>query len=131
MVFARATSTTELNNINDVIHDHWFDIEDVHFDRGRGRLRIRFEAPQPNLENRSDRKPNPPSPLSLVIDGVGDVKLIETEHVGRYDFNVLRYDAEEGALTVDTGIPLKFQLNVSRLDVSIRDPESSCTDRQT
>lgn len=88
--------------INDLIHDRWFDVEEVTFDEGTGYVRVPF-------------KPD----WVLEVSDVESCQIEEPEGVGSYDFNELIYSEGSGTLLVSTGVPLVFQMRVSALDVSL------------
>ena len=96
----RVTNPANLTLIADVIHDRWFDVDEVVFDGAC--VRVPF-------------KPD----WVLEISDVESCQLEESEGVGIYDFNKLVYSEPDGSLTVTTGIPLVFRLTVSGLDVSL------------
>lgn len=115
---AHATERGQLNMVNDRIHDRWFDVSGVKFDESRGVLRVPFD------ESRSPTKHGPGVRLATRCLEIGNVErytLKESEGVGRYDFNVLRYAPESRTITVTTGIPLTFEVLVRSLDVRVRD----------
>lgn len=106
----RAESAKALEAINDELHDRWFDVTDIEFSQLHGQVRVRFR--------RSIKGNN--SDIQLEIAGVDDFVLEESEGVGVYDFNRLALSARTGALRVETGIPLRFEMHVSRLAVRLR-----------
>ena len=53
----------------------------------------------------------------LTIFGVTAIHVNDTERVGEYDFNRLRYDATRGLLIVDTNVPLELSARVRSVEV--------------
>lgn len=108
-------SEGELAAVTRQLHDLWFEVAEVRFDRVSGTVLVPFLAahqPRPSAEFR-DRW--------LRIGRVQEMKLEESEGVGRYDFNEFRYSPRAALLELRTGIPLTFKLSVSRLDLSVLD----------
>lgn len=121
----RITDRAELNRINELIHDYWFDLEDVTFDEATSAVQIRFLRPRLGPAEKS-------SGWSLFrrvdVDYVGSFLRIaqvrswaleDTERIGSYDFNELRYDQAAHRIQIATGIPLGFHVDVEALDVSV------------
>lgn len=98
----RVTDPKSLNVITDVIHDRWFEVDDVAIEEGRKCLRIPF-------------RPD----WVLEISEVESYQLEETEGVGRYDFNKFAYSESDRTLMISTGVPLVFRVTVASLDVSL------------
>jgi hypothetical protein len=111
MTELRAESPESLGQINDALHDRWFDVEDVEFNKPARHVRLRFrDSAKAALNN-----------LILDIGNVDELLLTETEGIGVYDFNRLTFLAPSGTLRVKTGVPLRFEMRVSRVDVTVRD----------
>jgi hypothetical protein len=113
-----ATESGELDAINDRIHDRWFEVNEVTFDKNRGTLSIPF------VENGSSASPSASRAIGKSRLEVGNVKqytLRESEGVGRYDFNVLQFVPHTGVLTIKTGIPLAFEIHVAELSVHVHE----------
>jgi len=110
-----------------MIHDHWFNVEDVSHDAAGGTLSVTFTRPSETAEKTSRRilffrrVCVPITEWSLEIGNVETYTLKETEGIGRYDFNELQFSEAERTLTVKTGVPLVFQIRVSALDVTVRE----------
>jgi len=114
------TDPEELGVIMNIVHDCWFDVEDVSFDTGVGKLSVRFQRPSIGEEGGLFKKQGPLSDWVLEIEGVESYELAESEHVGRYDFNEIVYSQGEKRITITTGIPLVFYAVVTSLDVAVR-----------
>jgi hypothetical protein len=109
--------------INDLIHDGWFDTNSVALDRLSAILEVPFER------ERKRRKFRCPSSLTsaagsntlciLRFERVRDYILEESEHIGRYDFNRITYDPTAGRIKVETNIPLRFEVEVEALAISV------------
>lgn len=108
-------SNGELAAVTRQLHDLWFEVAEFRSDRVRGTVLVPILAahqPRPSAEFR-DRW--------LRIGRVQEMKLEESERVGRYDFGEFRYSPRAALLELRTGIPLTFELSVSRLDMAVLD----------
>lgn len=83
----QVTDPEELGVIMNIVHDCWFDVEDVSFDAGVGKLSVTFQRPSIGEEGGLFKKQGPLSDWVLEIEGVESYELAESENVGRYDFN--------------------------------------------
>jgi hypothetical protein len=121
----RATDAEALGRVDDLIHDRWFDVDAVAFDADRRVVTIPFDRPD---ETRAEvvadwkvahRLSVPRVRHRLSIHEAVDMRLSDTERIGRYDFDRLTYDAEAGTVAVRTNIPLELVVKVERLNVSV------------
>jgi hypothetical protein len=118
MAEMRITNRKELDAINKRIHDRWFNVEDVTFDANNHTLRMPF------TKSRSPTKQSGTSPAGqgyLEIANVEGYTLKETQNVGRYDFNELKFSDAVHKVTITTGIPLRFEVIVRDLDIRVGD----------
>jgi hypothetical protein len=63
----------------------------------------------------------------LVVRSVTDWTFEDTERVGLYDFNWIRYQADARTIRFDTGIPIRIEAKVERIDVSVEVFAEECT----
>jgi hypothetical protein len=125
MTLAQATSQEELIDINAVLHDLWFDVTGCQFDHGKSELFVPF--PRPVHRDASSRialsqsvlRENPDSDLALIVGHVRSFELAETEGVGIYDWNEVYYNAHQNILLIRTGIPLKFEITVDAISLTV------------
>lgn len=121
----RITKGSDLSRINEVIHDYWFDLDDVTFDEATSILEIRF--PRPSVKNAVPssgwsllRRVEVPYVESFLrIHHVQGWALEDTERIGSYDFNELRFDEGKQRIQITTGVPLKLSAHVERFEVSV------------
>lgn len=105
-----ATSPEELHRVVDALHDTWFDLDGLDFNREQGRVTLQFwKSPRHAGHGKPDAE--------CVISGVREVAVKDTERVGLYDLNEITYQA--GALRIKTGVPLDMTLLVERVDVVV------------
>jgi hypothetical protein len=116
-----------LDFVNALIHDQYFDPQEIVFDEQQGSLTIPFEFEDTTREEIVDRtwrgrKKRARVPILrglLTIAAVTDWELKDTEGVGTYDFNELLYDEGRDRLQVLTNIPLELSVTISRVDVTV------------
>jgi hypothetical protein len=113
---------SELDNADEYVHDCWFSISDVTFDRADGMLTVPYR--RHNLVEDTERKRwrrtrRVDVRWLLRVGFVRDYSIRDTERIDMYDFNQLRYDESRQVLTVETNIPLGFAIEVDRLRITI------------
>jgi hypothetical protein len=126
----RVTDSRHLHTIVAEIHDQWFSVDDVVFDPVEGLIQVQYRGPASRRRSWF-KKREPAADWTLTIRCASAYRLEESQGVGRYDFNEIEYSEEQGDLIITTGIPLRFSIDVSALDVSVRrDTEASLTEFQ-
>lgn len=125
---ATRTSITEsigIPEILDLIHDCWFDVDEIEFDRGMAEIVIPFRR---RLREHARvvrgiwpfrRREIPIVRAYLRIHHVEDYHLSDTNRVGMYDFNDLEYHERSGRLRITTGIPMDLEVKVRSLQLSV------------
>ncbi len=119
------TKGSDLTRINEVIHDYWFDLDDVTFNEAVAILEIRFSRPSVEAHTPARgwsllrRIEIPYVESFLRIHHVQRWALEDTQRIGSYDFNELRFDVTNHRIQVTTGVPLYLSANVERLEVSV------------
>jgi hypothetical protein len=125
---AKRVSITEPSQIPaalDLIHDCWFETEDVELDHGTGEMVIPFQYPLREQARSTGgmwpfkKQVTPIVRASLRIHGVDDYHLEDSSGVGRYDFNDLEYDAASRRLRITTGIPMGFEIKVRSFGLTV------------
>lgn len=126
MTSLRIKESHNLREVIDIIHDCWFELKAVQHNRITKTVSIGFV-----LEKREKSKTLknyfllrkiqiPYFESYLRISNVESLLLDDTENVESYDFNTLQFDPLLKKLSVKTGIPLRFEMTVSELDVSVQ-----------
>ncbi len=120
-----ARNEEDLQDVINAIHDCWFDLSEVAIDSLKSTLMIRFVKPAPEL----GRPISQGRVLSTIefpclesflrINEVLRCSINDTERVGLYDFNELKFDRTTNRLAITTGVPISFFIEVRRLDVSV------------
>jgi len=117
MIEVRADSQEALEQIDDVLHDRWFDVDDVRFDEAGRFVQVPFRGQPKGTRRASDAKA-----LMLEIRHVEQNVLKDTERIRFYDFNRLVFSRDSSTLRIETGIPLGLEMRVARLDVRVFEP---------
>jgi hypothetical protein len=118
-----ARLSEELSAITDLVHDCWFDIDDIRYDPEVRTLTIPFQRPMPERAIKGarlfGRRRVPRVECFLRIGEVRRWKMVDEKCVGRYDFNEVNYDRPQETINISTGVPLELAVEVDRLDVSV------------
>lgn len=112
----------KLTSVADILNGAWFDLEDMKFSQDSRELIIRFRREAPHrvarLASVSSATGSGPE-LVLVIKDVLEYEVRDTEKVGIYDLNRLKYDAATNCIELRGGIPLLIRIRVSRFEVCL------------
>jgi hypothetical protein len=124
-----ARSVTQLAQLNQFIHDQWFDTNDISFDEGTAVVTIRFTRPVPERERRIGRA----GPLHKVevhycesflrIHHARRWHVEDRQRIGRYDLNEVLYDATVKTVRITTGVPISLLAEVDELEVSVEESD--------
>ena len=113
----------DIPQILDVIHDCWFDLDNLSVDNETKTLSINFKKevyPQKPLSWKNIFRPKTEPKIEnwvLKVNGVQDCVVDDTEKIGRYDFNNIEYNEDTKVLSIKTGVPLKIDLTVDSFNV--------------
>lgn len=124
-IIASVKGPSRLGDIGDVIHDSWFELEDLTFEPKTSTLSIKFTR----LSVESSRMLNqgwllkrweiPIIDCYLHVHNVENYEIRDTEKVGTYNFNDLEYDPNRKQITITTGIPIGIQITVREVEVVV------------
>jgi len=118
------TDPCHLPDVLDIIHDQWFEVQDIRFDEDHALVLIPFDrvedTPPKKLLSFGRSSVSDTVPWVLEIRQAKRFDLHDTEQVGLYDFNEILYEPEKQLITITTGIPLDFTVEVSAFDLSVR-----------
>lgn len=112
--------------IFDIIHDCWFDLNDITYNQDPSELIIKFEKEIVEKCISDSRKKcflkmhkNPIVECFLEFHDVINYELMDDEKIGRYDFNTLEFDDEKKVIRVLTGVPLDFLIEVNNFKITV------------
>ncbi|MDP2939496.1 MAG: hypothetical protein Q8O13_05420 [Candidatus Omnitrophota bacterium] len=117
----------EINKIVGLIHDEWFEKDDVKFNASLASLEIKLKR-----ENQADKriikrilfmkKLSVPIVESILrISNVDHYQIEDTANIGRYDFNEIKYDVMGKIVSITSGFPLIINAKVKKFEVSLDD----------
>lgn len=105
--------------ISDLLHDRWLDLESLEYVPDSHLIHLTLGPPTSSASHESVRSGR--CATSLVIRGVLDYIVDDTEQVRYYDFNKLRAVKKRKLyrLVLETGVPLRLSFEVDRLDLTV------------
>jgi hypothetical protein len=106
--------------VRSLIHDCWFAVTSITEDHDRHRLTIPFDRPSDQWQASGWPLPAPSwVACAMVIHGVTSHVAEDTQGIGRYDFDEVRYAGDSGVLHLETCIPMAFRVTVTHLHVEV------------
>lgn len=111
----------------DLIHDCWFDVDDILYDPATLTLSIRFGREMPERSRVVERglllsrKEVPVAECFLKIHHVADYSVRDTERVGAYDFNEIEYDPGLKRIRITTGVPIDIEVRVNKFEIEVEE----------
>jgi hypothetical protein len=114
----------DLHAVHDLIHDCYFDIEGIAFDRSSSVLSFQFRR----LVGKGEfwwRDITSPSKMRPAIEGllrvhhVDSYSVHDTQKLGTNSFNVLTYDHSARSVLVQGNIPMDIRIFVRQFEVSV------------
>jgi hypothetical protein len=109
---------SEIIKIIDAIHDCWFDINEIQFDKDKAILSIPYKVDIKDDRLKATKKPN--ASYLLQIKNVKNYFLHDTEKIGCYDFNKIEYDKDKKFIHITTGVPLKLTIYIFDFEIIIK-----------
>jgi hypothetical protein len=115
----------EVEKIVNIIHDCWFDIDDIDYRKNLSELNIRFEKKiiehciSENWLLFFKKVTCPIIECFLKIHHVQRYDLHDSEGIGVYDFNTIEFDNEKQAIRILTGVPLDFFIKINQFEISV------------
>ena len=112
-----------------MIHDRYFELDNIQFDKNIGELIIRFEQEYKNelkiLKNYIiiKKKSIPVYENILKISNVNKYSIQDTEKINRYTFNEIHYVESTQELKITSGIPMEINILVDNLAIEIIEKE--------
>ncbi len=121
------TSPKKLPFIMDIIHDCWFQKDEIVFNSDTNTLEVKFMREA--MEEKElignvlffKKYKIPFIECYLRIYSVKSYEINDKEQVGGYDFNKLEYDSEKQQISILTGIPIDIKVRVEEFHISIEE----------
>jgi hypothetical protein len=105
------TTENQIGDILNLVHDYWFNGEQIIFDVERNAVALRLERKRANLAKSSE------DGFRLVIKNAEALTVNDTEKVRDYDLNEIKYDSAAGRVIINGGIPITIEIKVSSLEL--------------
>jgi hypothetical protein len=105
------TSANQLEDLLNLVHDRWFNVERVALDKEHKTVAILLEAMKTNLAKGSK------DGIRLFIKNAEALTINDTEKVRDYDLNEIKFDVASGRLIITGGIPITIEVKVTALNV--------------
>jgi hypothetical protein len=109
-----AKQPSELRQINYLIHDYWFNVEEILFDRP-----AHDGASSTGLAGVFRGVEAPYYQYFLKIYHVRAWHVEDRQHVELYDFNEVVYEPDAKLVKITTGIPIHLAAEVKELDIRV------------
>ncbi|OGC05277.1 hypothetical protein A3H09_01935 [Candidatus Falkowbacteria bacterium RIFCSPLOWO2_12_FULL_45_13] len=114
---------SKLSAVNDVLHDEYFDLDDIKHDKDRSMIEIPFRrifhyhSPPRIIKWRIFWKIGEVDVLRclLQIASAKKYKVIDKSRIGTFSFNGLEYDQKSNRITIITHEDCRMEINVSDL----------------
>lgn len=115
-----AQTPEQLQLVTDAVHDCWFEIDAVRMiDSNTLEIPVRCTSGHFFASARDSAD----SPTNLLrIHEVESFDIRDTQKVGSYNCNELKFNSIRKQITITTGIPLDFLIQVKRLRVTVTQP---------
>jgi hypothetical protein len=109
---------SDLHVALDHLHDRWFDLEAVVFDRARMDVTFPYWS-NPGWRFPRDRSTGVPKPFDQVMTvlHVHDYVVSDSEHIAVYSFNDMKF--ADGSLTIRADPKVTIQMPVERLEIRL------------
>jgi hypothetical protein len=94
---------TDLWTVLDLVHDRWFDLTEVSFNKDRGEVCVFLR--EQRRGSCTDRR--------LQITGVLDFEVKDEAKIGRYDLADIEIDSSSSTLRIKSGFPLVISMKMA------------------
>jgi hypothetical protein len=105
------SNTTQLKDLLNLVHDCWFNVEGIVFDKERKTVAIHLEKKKANLAKGSK------DGINLLIKNAEALAINDTEQVRDYDINEIKFDAMRSRLLITGGIPITVEVRLTALNI--------------
>jgi hypothetical protein len=111
---------SDLHIALDHLHDRWFDLEAVVFDRARMEVTFPFWS-NPGWRSPRDRSTGAPKPFDRVMTvlHVLDYVVSDTEHIAVYSFNDMKFG--DGSIAIRADPKLSIRMRVEKLEIRLEE----------
>jgi hypothetical protein len=105
------TTANQIGGLLKLVHDHWFNVEQIIFDKERKTVALHLERKKANLVKGSKEG------IQLLIKNAEALTINDTEKVRDYDLNEIKFDAASSRVIITGGIPITIEIKVGQLEL--------------
>jgi hypothetical protein len=105
------TNKQNLRELVNLVHDYWFNVENVNYDPVSETVTLRAE-PRHSALSRGSR-----DGIMIEVKNVESFAVKDTEKVRDYDINEITFDPATNTLLITGGIPIELAFSVRRLEL--------------
>jgi len=123
-------SSDQINDLNHLIHDEWFDIDHIQIDTKNKKVVLPYrrkfhEGPKKTIRNWIfyTLKETDVIRSELRIHNVNACNINDDAQIGRYTFNIVEYDEYNSQVLIHSEPNLKIKIDVSELQIESEDIE--------
>ena len=123
-------SSDQINDLNHLIHDEWFDIDHIQIDTKNKKVVLPYRRKFHEGQKKTIRnlifytlKETDVIRSELRIHNVNDCKVKDDAKIGRYTFNIAEYDAIKSIVLIHCEPNLRIKIDVSELQIESEDIE--------
>ena len=97
------------NTIADMVHDRFFDVDSIRWNKDKQYLE--FSYFKDDYIKAVGGK--------ITFEHVIDVELVDTEKIGYYDLNSIKWHEKENKIELVTNIPLTFEITATEFEMTV------------
>ncbi|OGP61762.1 MAG: hypothetical protein A2169_14650 [Deltaproteobacteria bacterium RBG_13_47_9] len=126
----KVTNPQEINNLIDLIHDEYFEVDNIKYDREQGIVEIPYrrifhDGPRRTVHNWLLYKVQEVDVIraKMRILHIEEFEVNDPDQIGTYCFNDVDYDHNRSTLLLDSNTKLELRMKVSKLFIGSQDLE--------
>lgn len=127
---AYVDNPARIEDVNRVIHDCFFNVDDISFDSETSILTIGFKREALDMSSLLrdgwlfKKWQIPITKCLLKFYHVKSHRVADTEAVGRYNLLELEYDHLQRRVVVKTGVPMQIEIVVEKLEIEVEQTDT-------
>ncbi|BCA54017.1 hypothetical protein W02_11570 [Nitrospira sp. KM1] len=95
---------TDMSGVLDLVHDRWFELAQVKFDRQKGEVTVPL----------GEKRKGPFADKILKITGVSNITIMDDAKIGIYDLCDLIPDYSSSSIRITSGFPIEIILEIKQ-----------------
>lgn len=108
----------EVDKLDEIVHDKWIYIDDLEIVKGSTQLIIAFWDKKPSFTTIKKMKVIGQSGR-IIIKRIKSISIKDIEAIGFYDINEFVFNESNKSFSINTNIPLQFDIAVDGIDIEI------------